>query len=314
MSLAVDPSGNIAVGGYTISIDFPTKNPVHVRTKTIFTDGFITKFAADGRSILFSTYLGGDGIDNFERLTTDASGNTYACGSTTSDDFPTLNGLPARFPGFSLTELAFLTKLSPTGSLVYSGLWGGFAGDNECRGIALDRSGNIYLSGLTAASDFPVKNPLPGTAATSMATSRQAAAWLAKVGADGQTVAYSTLLTGAASPSIAQQVAVDAQDNPVVAGFTAAPISARNAVQPTYAGNIDGFVMKVNGAGTDFLYSTYLGGAGSDEIYGLALASDGTVYVAGLTTDGSFPQHSSLQPYAGGQDSFVAALSATGDV
>ncbi len=154
--IAVDSSGNAYVTGGTSSTDFPTQNPLQA-TYGGNQDAFVTKFSADGASLVYSTYLGGNSDDRGDGIAVDSSGNAYATGYTTSTNFPTKDPLQANK---GLVEDAFVTKISADGaSLVYSTYLGG-NGSDYGYGIAVDSAGNAYPTGYTYSTNFPTKNPL----------------------------------------------------------------------------------------------------------------------------------------------------------
>ncbi|NIM14562.1 MAG: hypothetical protein GTO45_21285 [Candidatus Aminicenantes bacterium] len=151
-SLAVDSSHSVFMGGFTESTDFPTKNP-YQETNGGYRDIFITQLSSDGSELLYSTYLGGTGEEGGGDLTPDSFGDIYVSGCTTSSNFPTKNPYQSTHQG---NFDAFLSILSPGGEgLVYSTFFGGSNWD-YCLNIARDGSGNIYIAGNTASSDFPV--------------------------------------------------------------------------------------------------------------------------------------------------------------
>jgi beta-propeller repeat-containing protein len=155
--IAVDTAQNAYVTGETYSTDFPTMNPMQP-TSGRTTDGFVTKLNPSGTSLVYSTYLGGGGIyEGAGGIAVDGSGHAYVTGTTNSLDFPTVNALQPSYRGGS--EDAFVSKFNPAGSaLVYSTYLGG-KGYDSGRAIAVDRSGNAYVTGITNAN-FPTKNPL----------------------------------------------------------------------------------------------------------------------------------------------------------
>src|SRR5439155_8883792 len=103
--------------------------------------------------LVYSTYLGGNSDDRGFGIAVDSAGNAYVTGSTPSTDFPTTPG--AFQTAGTVNGIAFVTKLNPTGSgLVYSTYLGGSSGD-QAFGIAVDASGNAYVTGLTYSTDFP---------------------------------------------------------------------------------------------------------------------------------------------------------------
>ncbi len=131
----------------------------------------MTKFSSDGKSLVYSTYLGGSFEDTGSAVAVDSSGSACVAGSAGSTDFPTKNAFQDSLKSGYWN--AFVTKFSPVGSsLVYSTYLGGsggcFYGGTNCGGddaygIALDSSGNPYITGYTYSSDFPIKNPFQGS-------------------------------------------------------------------------------------------------------------------------------------------------------
>jgi hypothetical protein len=163
--VAVDDSGYVCVSGWTGSSNFPTTPGVYQPAKSGSYDAFVTKYLPDGSDYVFSTYLGGTGIEGTSggytgycfRTAVDGSGNIYVTGFTGSSDFPVKNELYLLNVPYDI----FLTKIKPDGSaLVFSTYLGGNATDYP-HGIAVDQVGNVYLTGTTiSTADFPLKNPL----------------------------------------------------------------------------------------------------------------------------------------------------------
>ena len=168
-ALAVDSAGSAYVTGSTLSLDFPTKNPYQGAPppKLVPPGGrasaFITKFSADGSSLVYSTYLGGNGTDRGYAIAVDSSGSAYVTGLTTSPNFPITSGAyqtvcsPAPNNTGAATASsncndfdysAFVTKLNPTGTgLVYSTFLGGSANWAYANAIAVDTAGRAYIAG-----------------------------------------------------------------------------------------------------------------------------------------------------------------------
>src|SRR5205807_1377134 len=124
--------------------------------------------------LAYSTYLGGSSLDEGFGIAVDSSGEAYVTGFTFSTDFPTKNPTPGACVGNCGTGFgnAFVTKLTPSGNgLVYSTYLGG-SGDDQGRSIAVDSSGDAYVTGFTTSSDFPKKNPTPGACVGTCATGR----------------------------------------------------------------------------------------------------------------------------------------------
>jgi Beta-propeller repeat len=154
-AVATDPSGNVYVGGYTMSANFPLSSPFQNALKGK-EDAFITKLAPSGSSYVYSTYLGGQeaSYDEIYGIAADAAGNAFVTGDTDSPDFPTSNALPG-LNGIRGGEDAFVTEVAANGqSLIYSTYLGG-SKDDGGSGIALDGKGNAYVTGFTSSADFP---------------------------------------------------------------------------------------------------------------------------------------------------------------
>lgn len=152
--------GNAYIVGQTSSSDFPLANSFK-STFTLFdTDAFITKLSASGSALDFSSYLGGNGVDQASGVAVGNDGAIYIVGSTSAADFPVM---AAPQPGYSGNTDGFLTKFSSAGnSLAYSTYLGGVDGD-EAHGVAVDDSGNAYVTGTTSSFDFPTVRPFQST-------------------------------------------------------------------------------------------------------------------------------------------------------
>ena len=308
--IAVDASGNAYVTGNTFSSDFPTTAGAF---QTSFGGGygnaFVTKLNAAGSALIYSTYLGGSGLDGGSNIVVDASGNVYVAGGTSSSDFPTTPG------GFQTTcidcqpggrEDAFVTKLNAAGSaLVYST----YLGEDVFGpgGIAVDASGNAYMTGSTSSSNFPTT---PGAFQTTFGGVGEDA-FVTKLNAAGSALVYSTFLgSGSASG-----VAVDASGNAYVTGSAGSGFpTTPGAFQTTYGGGGDAFVTKLNAAGSALVYSTYLGGSNADDGFGLAIDASGDAYVTGSTYSSDFPVTPGAfqTTFRGGRDVFITKLDAAG--
>ncbi len=203
---------------------------------------------------------------------------------------------------------AFVAKLNPTGSaLVYSTYLGG-SGTDYGNGIAVDSSGNAYLTGTTASPNFPTLNPFqPNLAGITNG-------FVAKLNATGSALVYSTYLGGSHSDT-GYSIAVDSSGNAYVCGMTGSfdfPVTA-NALQTMMAGYLSAYVTKLNAAGTALLYSTFLGGNEYDAGHSIAVDSAGNAYVTGYTSSGTFPRSNPFQAsLAGAQNAFVSKLNPAG--
>jgi hypothetical protein len=302
-SIAVDSSGNVYVGGYTYSFNFPTVSPFQSANSSGL-DGFVAKLNAAG-ALVYATYIGGSNSNFDARIAADDAGNAYVVGSTNSTDFPTRNPVQGSFAGGGYD--AFVAKLNATGGLVYSTYLGG-SGYDVGNGIAADAAGNAYVDGYTTSTDFPTD----GTIGSITANNRNA--FVVKLNAAGG-LGYS-LLVGGSGDTSANVIAVNPAGNAYITGYSTSinlPVSA-GAVQPVAGGGGDVFVAEVNGAGTRLVWSTYLGGSGFDTGNEIAVDRFGNVYVTGNTSSTNWPTASPAQASFGGgpTDVFVTELNATG--
>jgi photosystem II stability/assembly factor-like uncharacterized protein len=216
-TIAVDGSGNIAIGGQTSSTNFPVVNPVrpNVTFNGNCATGFLTKLNPAVPSYTFSTYLGSGQCETVNSIATDSSGNIYATGRTFATDFPTANafqpalGSAGPFPKAD----AYVTKLTPAGSFIYSTYLGG-ADDDTGFGIAADSSGNAYVTGVTSSTNFPTMNPIQANLVGSTTD-----VFVTKFNSTGSALVYSTYLGGSSFES-ARGIAVDAANNAYITGIS----------------------------------------------------------------------------------------------
>jgi len=257
----------------------------------------------------YSTYLGGSFTDLGYHITVDSSGNAYVTGDTLSQNFPTANPFQATNKATPTTSnpTAFVAKLNSTGSaLVYSTYLGG-SNEDVGTGIAVDSSGNAYVTGYTTSTNFPTVNPLQ------VSNGGGYEAFVSKLNAAGSALVYSTYLGGSGSDA-GGGIAVDSSSNAYVTGYTnSTNFPTANPFQASNGGGYDTFVSKLNAAGSALVYSTYLGGSGSDAGTGIAVDSSSNAYVTGYTNSTNFPTVNPLQvSNGGGYDAFVSKLNAAG--
>jgi len=158
--IAVGNAGTFYVTGQTLSTDFPiTPNAYQPTFQGGQDDGFVTKFASSGSSLLYSTYLGGTGNDYGHGIAVDSLGNAYVTGPTQAGDFPTLNPYQTHQGDHDAFVAKLDTSQSGTASLLYSTYLGGSGRDYGGHSIAVDGSGNVYVIGETDSSNFPTLNP-----------------------------------------------------------------------------------------------------------------------------------------------------------
>jgi hypothetical protein len=249
--------------------------------------------------ISYSTYLGGTAQSAVMALALDASGDLYAAGWTEAIDFPVSNAIQAVNHG---GVDAFVFKLNPAGNTLLYATYIGGSGDDRAAGMAVDSSGQIYLAGSTASTNFPLVAAVRST----LGGSRDAFAL--KLNAIGNLLVYSTYLGGSGN-DLATAIAIDAGGNAYIAGDTQStdfPLSI--PVQSVFGGKTDAFVTRLTPAGA-ISFSTYLGGNNDEHVGGVAVDAAGKIYVAGGTLSTNFPLAAPLQATNGGsQDAFVTKI------
>ena len=303
-AITVDEAGNSYITGNTNSITFPSQGKAQ-EFPGGNGDAFVAKYSPMGEQLLYITYLGGKQNDAGNGIAVDAQHNVYVSGFTLSMDFPMQNGAQKSFGGGE--EDAFVTKISPAGDkIVYSTYVGGGSNDFG-NGIAVDGSGNAYVTGWTRSSDFPTAN-----AFQSGPSGGGEDVFVAKISPAGNAFVYSTFV-GGNGRDLGTGIAVDSTGAAYVAGSTSSTVfPAAGGFQAKNAGDSDAFVFKLAPAGNTLVFGTYLGGAADDTIFRIVL--DGTgIYVGGYTASANFPLMNPAQSTAGGSyDAFVAKLSLSG--
>jgi hypothetical protein len=317
VALASDGSGDVYVAGKASSTNFPTtSNPLQGYLSGSTGSGFVTKLNASGTApLLFSTYLGGSSVgdgDLASAVAVDSSNNVYVTGQTFSSTFHTTTGAFQTGCGSCTNgnSNAFVTVINPAGSsYIYSTFLGGNALD-VADGIAVDSANSAYVTGATESSNFPTTS---GAWQTTYGTNTDA--FVTKLNPAGSALVYSTYLGGSGFDT-GISVAVDGTNNAYVTGQTSSsnfPIagpteSAFNGGNSTTSP--DAFVSELNPAGSQLVFSTYLGGSADEDdglSGGIAVDSAGdTIYVTGETGSTNFPTTSPFQATNGGStDAFV---------
>jgi hypothetical protein len=309
-AIAVDTSGNAYVTGATISPgtgttpqNFPTTTGAFQTTHAsdgYLRDAFVTKInttLSGSASLIYSTYLGGTGIDGGTGIAIDSSGNIYVTGYTSSTNFPVSSSAYQATYGGGAYD-AFVTRLMATNPPAFQTKHPYTLNDT-----VLDPASHVQkvTTAGTSAANQPKWNDTGGTTTSGSV-----------VFTDQGSATYATYLGGTGSDGGAG-IAVDSSGKVYVAGYTSSTnFPMLNAFQTSNGGSQDAFVAKLNLAAsgaTALVYSTYLGGSGSDQANGIAVDSSGNAYITGYTFSTNFPRLSAFQASNGGNaDAFVAKL------
>ena len=330
LGIAFDTNNDVVwVTGFTDSANFPLRNPLRPaltgpakNAKHIFTpDAFIVKLDPSGTNLLYSTYFGGENIDEGMGITVDASGSVYATGIASSTNLPGLlpNAFQTRLGGkFD----AFITKLIPIGENIYTNAYTTYLGGRNTEyglSIAVDSGLRAWVTGLTFSTNFYTANAIQltnaffpeGHAFTDLNTQAVAKkhngafnsdAFVTEISADGASAPFSTYL-GGTNDDVGEHITVDASDNVYVTGFTFSREFPTNRIAATPVPDVTNQIVFPH-PGTNFIshvfvtefvnqalaYSVHFGGSRADEGFGIAVDGAGLTYVAGSTSSTNFFQ------------------------
>jgi Beta-propeller repeat len=332
--IAVDSKNYAYVTGATTSPDFPVHNAFQPTILMAGAAAFLTKFEPSGSAVVYSTYFGGSDRGSGTvgtAIAVDAYDQVYITGNTTSQALPTLYAFQPK-PKDNPTSEAFVTKFGSSGTVLGFSTYLGGSGSDAGRGIALDKDLNIYITGSTSSTDFPIKS----TFQTEL-KDQFGSAFVTKLGRYG-TLVYSTYLGGSGpanqggigvqnfTPDSASAIAVDAFGQAYITGSTGSPdFPVLDAIQPelkAVSANSNfpsnAFVTKLDSAGCAPVYSTFLGGSLVDAGTGIALDPTFDVYISGSATSVDFPVKNAFQPkcavgtaaQGGCADAFITKITA----
>jgi len=285
--------------------------------------------AADGSFLLYSTYLGGNTFDQPTSIAIDGLGQVHVAGYTMSQNFPVANAYQATAAANQdgiYGDYGFLTTFSPDGSsLVYSTyLAGNFSVVQDCgapcwpapyntiNAVAVDTSGNAYVTGTTNTYNFPVTS---GTFQTSNSTQQNAGIGFVSKFTNVGTLAYSTYFYGSSGdPVDIEAIAVDGSGSAYVAGSADSdgtfPITSTSICDPgvfgfgcSYA-----FVTKFDSTGSTLLYSTFLGPNNYASPQAIVLDLTGDAYVLAATRSGLFQTNNAIEPYTNNTDVLLVEI------
>ena len=314
-AVAVGTDQSAYIAGETQSLDFPLANAYQpaFSGQTMYTDVFLTRFSADGSSLIYSTYLGGSNNDGGRGarpykmgLAVDGAGEACITGYTESSDFPTFNPLQAAKAG---QADVFVARFDAAGALNYSTFLGGSNHDYGAA-LALDGTGDVYITGWTRSGDFPTASafqPVHGGGNNDV--------FVSKLALNGSSsLVYSTYLGGDGHDDAGYGIAVDTSGAAYVTGETDSSnfptLNPYQGVSP--GGYSDAFVTKFAAAGAP-AYSTYLGGDAYDGGFAIAVDENLQAVVTGYTTSSNYPTRYAVQAAPGGsQDVIITKLTAAG--
>jgi len=328
-ALVLDSSNEVYLTGSTSSSNFPTVNPYQQYPGS--SNVFLTKISADGSTLLYSTYLGGNGSDQPASVALDSSNDVFVAGNTTSTNFPTVNSYQSTVStnqGGMAGNYGFLTKFSPDGSaLIYSTYLAGNTnvalncGGTLCwpqpysgiNGIAIDSSGNAYAGGITNTYNFPTTQ---NAYLTTNSTPQQnpTIGFVSKFTGSGS-LDYSTYFyESSGNLTNINAIAVDSSGSAYVTGVALSdgtfPVTSTSICDPG-ANGYDcsyAYVTKFDPTGSTLLYSTFLGLNNNATPAAIALDANNDAYVASSTSSNSFSIVNGIEPYSNGSDLLLVEI------
>lgn len=308
-ALSIDAAGNVVIAGSTYSADFPGTMGAAQATIAGSQDGFVARLDASLATLLRATYVGGAAQDNLGTLAIDAAGNVFVAGDTDSDDLPATAGA-AQASRKGLVD-GFVTRLDGSLTAFLRSTYIGGSAYDRAYGVAVNRSGDVFVAGYTDSKDFP------GTAGGAQPSNGNATfptsdAFIVRLSGD-LTVPRQATYLGGVSSDWAVAIAIDPRGDVFTAGTWDSFVVSRGGVYGV------SFVAKHNDALTQHLgMRTFAGVSGardSDTIGGMAIDAAGNVFVAGSTPDFGFPFPGNYFPgtnggaqeiFGGVRDAFVA--------
>ena len=304
-ALALDPAGNIHVAGRATSSQIALTNAMQP-TFGGNTDILLAKYAAPDYRLAYSTYLGKTGLEYAYGVTADAGGFTYVTGVARGESLATPNAYQDQVKG---GNDAFLAKIAPSGNQVEWFTYFGENGDEQARGVAIDREGSIWIAGTTTSTNFPATpNAVQGS------LKGDSDAFAAKFHHGGGTLYYATLLgsstTRVATLEEATAIKLDGRGAIYIAGVTnGSDFPAVRPLQAFGGGVTDGFLTKLSPAADAIEYSTPIGGSADDFLNALAVDLHGGAFVGGRTLSINFPLKAAIRStFAGAEEAFLTKV------
>lgn len=310
--VAVDASNNTYVTGWSSSANFPVVGGVQARLSGA-RDAFIAKLNPTGSALIYSTYLGGSGVDYANAIAVDSLGQAVIVGDTTSTNLPVTAGVFQRTPAGG--QDVFVARLAANGaSLSFMTYFGGSSTDHGTA-VQVDPTGPIVIGGGTNSTNLPVLLSYQSHSAGGQD------GFVAKFNATGAALLFSTYLGGSAGsagqPEQVNALIIGPSRNIVVAGITSSlnfPVTSASFQRVYAGGQTDGFLTKLNGTTGALMVSTFLGGTQNDGVNAMAQDQLGRLYVTGFTLSSDFPvtrasQSTSASSASGSMDAFVATVS-----
>ena len=306
-AIAVDATGAVYVCGETASPDFPTTSGA-LDTMGDGRSAFVCKLTADGRELVYSTFLEGEGDGSkATAIAVDSEGHAFVGGSTIDLGFPVIVGAFDTQAGGG--RVGFVLKLNADGRTLQYGTFIGGSVHSEVAALAIDANGFATVAGTTSSEDFPTVGALDDV------KSGGSDAFVARFNPAGSGLVFSTFVGGSVG-EFATGIDMDVHGSVYVTGSTTSTDfpTTEGAFDETRNAASESFVLKMSADGQELVYSSFLGGNSADVTRGIAVDELGSAYVTGSTGSTDFPtsENAVRRTLAGDLDTFVTRINASG--
>ncbi len=306
-SIAIDKSGNLLIGGYTLSTSSIATGGAYQSSYSGGGDAFVAKFNSTGTSRIWATYFGGTATDHGNDIAIDQNNNVYMAGYTSSSSGISSSGAWQSYYGGGVDDV-FIVKFNSSGSKLWSTYYGTDQAD-EANSLNLDTSGNVLITGYTTSgSGFTTIGP---------AYAGFGDAFILKFSSSGSRI-WATCFGGSGYET-GQCLALDTLGNIFLTGMTESPdsISTTGAFQSIYGGGLyDAYVAKLNSNGSR-IWASYFGDSLTDIGYSIVIEWNGEILITGQTSSTSRIANSAgyQTVYGGGaNDAFIASFNFSGSL
>lgn len=311
-ALDIDSDGNLYVGGYTASSDFPITQTAAQTIMRGYSDGFVACLSPDGSTLQYATYLGGTDRDYLYDLVSDSTGNVIVCGYTFSYNFPITSGAyDGSYNGFGD---GYVACISPDGNQILFSSYIGGTGFDICQAVDWAPDGTIGVVGNTNSTDLPVHQPLQNSLNLGNGNGTDDGFFL-KLNHNASQLLTGTFIGGSGSDGV-YAIQSNTAGEWFLAGntFSANLVPTYSAYQTSYQGAGDVFIMRLDATGTSAIYSTYLGGTDVDYVKSIVVDEDDEAYVVGATRSTDWPVTGGLFGPSGQYDTYLTHVNADASV
>jgi hypothetical protein len=305
-AIAIDAHRNVYVAGYCE--ESGENFPLHNAWDSTFKGNcmaFLTVINSDGKEWIYSTFLGGRGLDHAYDLCVDQEGKVYITGRTYSRDFPVKNAFDQKPSG---PFKAFVSSFSPEGKLVFSSYLGGNDEDKGW-GVAIRKDGKLVLSGWTKSADFPLIKAIDTDFNKGFSK-----VYVALLCLDSHQLTYATFI-GGSKDDVCRCMDLDSNDNIYIGGYTySMDFPLHNAFDNSFAGEFEGFVFRLSSSGDKLDFSSYYGGNNIEKVRAMKISTSDHIWLGGFTVSYDFPLKKPWRRNLWKPEAFLSKISPEGEL